>query len=114
VLVCRWSGQRGSNPHSQLGRQSDSDSSHLIPKCEAGCNDEKIVENKRKIEGQEQEAELPSKSNKPQEIPPDSTLSRQGTAEEFDDLQAVIDAWSDLPDAVKAGIVAMVEVASGD
>ena len=29
------------------------------------------------------------------------------------DLQAIIDAWPNLPDAVKAGIVAMVRTASG-
>jgi hypothetical protein len=29
------------------------------------------------------------------------------------DLQAIIDAWPTLPDAIKAGIVAMVRAAGG-
>ncbi len=35
------------------------------------------------------------------------------TGRDNPDLQAVIDAWQDLPNAVKAGIVAMVQAASG-
>jgi hypothetical protein len=35
-------------------------------------------------------------------------------AEEIDaDLQAVIDRWQDLPEAIKAGILAMVRTAGG-
>jgi len=30
------------------------------------------------------------------------------------DLQAVIDAWPDLPEAIKAGILAMILAASGN
>ena len=29
------------------------------------------------------------------------------------DLAAVVDAWSELPEAIRAGIVAMVKAASG-
>jgi hypothetical protein len=35
------------------------------------------------------------------------------TAQNNPDLAAVVDAWSDLPDAVKVGILAMVQAATG-
>jgi len=30
------------------------------------------------------------------------------------DLQAIVDAWEDLPDAIRAGMMAMVRAANGN
>jgi hypothetical protein len=44
---------------------------------------------------------------------PVSTLLPTDTCQNDPDLAAVVAAWSDLPEAVRAGIVAMVKAASG-
>ena len=45
--------------------------------------------------------------------PPSLTAQGQRAAPNDADLAAVVDAWDRLPDAVRAGIVAMVRAAAG-
>ena len=52
-------------------------------------------------------------STKPSDVPHSDKLDDKPTSE-APDLAVVIDAWADLPEAVRAGILAMVKASAGN
>lgn len=66
------------------------------------------------VTGLEHSAKTPGKTGNPATRGAECGAHRAPTGQFDQVLQQVIDTWPDLPEAIQAGILAMIKAASGD